>query len=96
MNEDKCVMDMVNHARDREQAKRDSKHFERRVKRKAQQIRMKAFWRAVMGALLWLSIGVALTVLMLCGQIAVWLAAIGTWICTLMACVRIDRFLRWE
>ena len=96
MNEDKCVMDMVNSARDQKQRQRDNKNFERQINRGAKKIRVRALWRTVTQSLMWLGAGGALTVLMLCGQIAIWLAAIGTWICTLMACIRIDRFLRWE
>lgn len=93
MSEDKMVEEMVNGAD--ETAKRKAEQLIRKIQSSAKQARKKTFLLMVRRTLLWTLAGLLLILLMLCGQIAVWLASVCTCVCVVAAAINVDRFFRW-
>lgn len=94
MSGDQELIGMVNDSgkekRNREAEAQARKELEAKLRRE----RKREFWKEIRTALLWILAGAVTLLLMVLGQIAVWLASVITCGCTVAAAIVIDRYWR--
>ena len=94
--EDAVVIKMVNNASNQMEQKRNVMNLIRKAERKAEQIRVRNFWKMVIRVLLLILAGQGLLLAMMFDQMAVWLACCGICACVVAVAINIDRYLGWR